>query len=76
MSPRLPALTAADLARAIQRGGWRCIRQTGSHAHYRHDSKPGLVTIPMHSGKTIPPPLLRSILKQAGLAPDELRDLL
>lgn len=72
MSPKLPRATAADVARAIQRDGWYCIRQTGSHAHYRHDSKPGLVTIPMHSGKTIPPALLRSILKQAGLSADEL----
>jgi len=76
MSPKLPRLTAAEVVRAIERDGWYWIRQTGSHAHYRHPMKRGLVTIPMHSGKTIPPGILRSILKQAGLTADALQGLL
>lgn len=30
----------------LQRDGWQHIRTTGSHYHYKHPAKPGLVTIP------------------------------
>ncbi len=42
----------------------------------KHPRKPGYVTVAMHTGKIIPPDTLQSILRQAGLAADELRDLL
>jgi predicted RNA binding protein YcfA (HicA-like mRNA interferase family) len=35
-----------------------------------------LATVPGHVGETIGPGLLKSILDQAGLAPDELKELL
>jgi len=34
------------------------------------------VTVPLHAGETIGPGLLRSILNQAGLTADDLRDVL
>lgn len=41
-------------------------RITGSHHHFKHDVKPGLVTVP-HPKKDIKTGTLNSILKQAGL---------
>ena len=72
----MPRITATEAAGAIERDGWYRVRQTGSHAHYRHPTKLGIVTVPMHSGKTIPPHILQSILRQAGLTVEELRHLL
>lgn len=74
--PPLPRVTAADLIRALRRDGWTLDRQRGSHAQLAHATKLGLVTVPVHAGEIIGPKVLRSILNQAGLTADELRDLL
>lgn len=59
-------MTSAEVVKLIQTDGWRLIRISGSHHHFRHAVKPGLVTIP-HPKKDLPPGTLNSILKQAGL---------
>jgi predicted RNA binding protein YcfA (HicA-like mRNA interferase family) len=41
--------------------------KTGSHRQYRHETKPGTVTVPGHPGDDVPPGTLNSIKKQAGL---------
>lgn len=51
----------------IQSDGWYLIRTTGSHHHFKHDKKSGLVTIP-HPKKDLPKGTVKNILKQAGLA--------
>jgi predicted RNA binding protein YcfA (HicA-like mRNA interferase family) len=56
-----------ELVRILEADGWFCAGQTGSHRHYRHPIKPGLVIVPMHAGKEIGKGLLHSILKKAGL---------
>jgi predicted RNA binding protein YcfA (HicA-like mRNA interferase family) len=58
-----------DLIRQLRDDGWQHIRTTGSHMHFTHQTKPGLVTVPA-GGKLshdIPPGTLNSILRQAGL---------
>jgi predicted RNA binding protein YcfA (HicA-like mRNA interferase family) len=47
--------------------GWYLVRTRGSHRHFKHPAKPGLVTIAGHPGVDIPKGTLNSILKQAGL---------
>lgn len=42
------------------------IRVTGSHHHFTHDRKPGIVTVP-HPKKDLPIGTLKSIEKQASL---------
>jgi len=56
-----------EAIRLIEDDGWYLIRMRGSHRHYRHPTKPGLVTIAGHPGVDIPKGTLNSILKQAGL---------
>jgi predicted RNA binding protein YcfA (HicA-like mRNA interferase family) len=60
-----------EVIRLIETDGWRQVRQTGSHKHYRHPSKPGLVTIPDHRNKDLGEKTYRSILKQAGLRKED-----
>lgn len=74
--PRLPRITAAELLPALRRDGWFQVRQRGSHVQFKHAAKPGIVTIPRHSGAIIRPKLLESILEQAGPTADELLRLL
>jgi predicted RNA binding protein YcfA (HicA-like mRNA interferase family) len=59
-------MNSAEVVKLIQTNGWQLIRISGSHHHFRHAVKPGLVTIP-HPKKDLPPGTLNSILKQAGL---------
>ena len=47
--------------------------QKGSHVQLKHPERGGRVTVPIHSGETIGPGLLRSILAQAQLTADEFR---
>jgi predicted RNA binding protein YcfA (HicA-like mRNA interferase family) len=56
-----------EISKMIEADGWRQVRQTGSHRHYRHDTKPGTVTIPGHPRDDLHPKTQASILRQAGL---------
>jgi predicted RNA binding protein YcfA (HicA-like mRNA interferase family) len=76
MSRKLPALTAADVLRALRRAGFTVQRVKGSHHHLRHADRPKLrVVVPVHRGG-LPPGTVNAILRQAGLSQEELLDLL
>ncbi|MBI4634942.1 MAG: type II toxin-antitoxin system HicA family toxin [Candidatus Rokubacteria bacterium] len=61
----LRPLRAREIIRKLERAGFTLRRQTGSHARYVHPSGHG-VTVPVHPGD-VPVPVIRSILRQAGL---------
>jgi predicted RNA binding protein YcfA (HicA-like mRNA interferase family) len=50
------------IVRLIEADGWRQVRQTGSHRHYRHPVKPGTVTVPGHPRDDLHPKTQSSIL--------------
>lgn len=50
----------------LEADGWQLVRITGSHHHFRHPSKPGLVTL-SHPQKDVKIGTLRSIERQSGL---------
>ena len=56
-----------EAIKLIEEDGWCLARTRGSHRHFKHPYKPGLVTIAGHPGVDIPRGTLNSILKQAGL---------
>jgi predicted RNA binding protein YcfA (HicA-like mRNA interferase family) len=56
-----------ELARILEADGWYVTRHTGSHRHYRHPVKPGLLIVPMHAGKELGTGIAHDILKKAGL---------
>jgi predicted RNA binding protein YcfA (HicA-like mRNA interferase family) len=62
-------LTAKQIEKLIKKDGWKLIGQNGSHRQYKHDSKPGKVTIPWHkNGKAdLRLPTEKSIKRQAGI---------
>lgn len=51
----------------VERDGWFYVAQKGSHRQYRHQTKPGRVTIPGNLGDDVKPGTLSSIKRQAGL---------
>lgn len=58
-----------DIIKLIEMDGWFLVRQKGSHQQYKHLSKTGLVTIPVHRlSNELSKDLEKSILKQAQLS--------
>jgi len=56
-----------DLIKKLEQDGWYLARTKGSHRQYRHETKPGTVTVSGKLGADIPIGTLRSALKQADL---------
>jgi len=71
VSERLPTLKAKDLVRVLQKDGFVLVHQKGSHATYKHPVSQKRVTIPIHPGKDLKRGLLRGILNDLNLAPEE-----
>jgi len=51
----------------IEADGWRLVRIRGSHRHYHHPAKTGIVTIAGHPSQDLDRGTEAAILKQAGL---------
>jgi predicted RNA binding protein YcfA (HicA-like mRNA interferase family) len=60
-----------DVIKLIEADGWYLVRTRGSHRQYKHDEKPGLVTIAGKPSHDLPSGTLNSILKQAGLKKED-----
>jgi predicted RNA binding protein YcfA (HicA-like mRNA interferase family) len=75
MNQRLPALTARDVIRALERAGFRESRTSGSHVRLIHVSDPARkITVPMHTGD-LKRGTLRGIIAQAGMTVEEFLKL-
>ena len=73
----LPALNAKKVIKALKRSGFIEDRQKGSHIILIHKIKNKRVVVPIHSGKTIKKPLLKSIIENdAGLTIEQFLKLL
>jgi predicted RNA binding protein YcfA (HicA-like mRNA interferase family) len=68
---KLPSLTARKLIQALLRAGFVEDRQKGSHLILIHPGTKARTVVPVHSGRTIKEPLLRAIIRDAGLSVDE-----
>ena len=55
-----------EVIRRSRSAGWALVRSTGSHHHFRHELRPGIVTVP-HPKKDLPIGTLRSIERQSGV---------
>ncbi len=75
MTEKLPRITAAEAIRVLERVGFLLARQSGSHKIYKN--KEGKrVTVPYHTGRTLHPKVLRSILRDANLTVERFKELL
>ncbi len=73
---RLPALKPREVIRALERAGFFVDHVTGSHYRLKHRHDPRRFTVVPYHAKDLKRPLLRAIIKQAGLTVDEFLDLL
>ena len=73
--PRLPRITARQMATVLEKLGFSLTRQSGSHQIYRN--APGRrATLPFHAAKILHPKVLKSIMRDADLTVEGLERLL
>ena len=60
-------MKAREIIKALEAEGWAEARVTGGHRHFKHPSRPGLVTVPVHGSADVKLAVLRSIEKQSGV---------
>jgi len=65
-----PRVTAKEIISILEKAGFHCVRQSGSHKIYKN--KDGCrVTVPFHAGKILHPKILKNIIKDAGLSEND-----
>ena len=65
---KLPSVSGLDALKAFQRAGWLFVRQRGSHMIMTKEGMEVTLSIPNH--KTLKKPLLKILIKNAGLNED------
>jgi len=72
---RLPIVDFKAMDKMLRGLGFERVRQKGSHVFYRHpDGR--TTTVPDHSGRDLARPLIREILREIEISPDEFNQLL
>jgi len=75
MSEKLPRITAEKIIKVLEKRGFVCVRQSGSHKIFKN--KEGKrVTVSSHPKKILHPKVLKSILRDADMTNDELLKIL
>lgn len=69
---RLPIVDFRTMEKVLRNLDFVPIRQRGSHVFYRHpDGR--TTTVPRHQGRDLARPLIREILREIELTPDQFR---
>jgi predicted RNA binding protein YcfA (HicA-like mRNA interferase family) len=71
---KLPRISGADAVKALEKAGFRFLRQHGNHLILRRDNPFAQTTVPNH--RELDRGTLRAIIRQAGLSVDEFNRLL
>lgn len=72
---RLPIVDAKTMEKLLFSLGFVAVRQKGSHMFYRHpDGR--LTTLPHHRGRDLTRPLIRQILREINLSPEQFLEQL
>lgn len=65
-------VSGKELARVVERNGWRLMRIHGSHHIYGRAGSIVRLSIPIHGNRTLKPGLRSHLLKMAGLSERDL----
>jgi predicted RNA binding protein YcfA (HicA-like mRNA interferase family) len=72
--PKLRPAKPDEVKRVLEKLGFTCIRQSGSHMVFHH-SDGRWTTLPIHKGKDLGKGILRKILKDADITVGEFEQL-
>lgn len=72
---KLPVITAREFEKILFLLQFKAVRQKGSHIFYRHaDGR--YTTLPHHKGQILNRPLIRQILREINIKPEQYIELL
>lgn len=71
---KLPRISGRDCIRGLEKGGFRILRQKGSHIVLRKDAPFYQLVVPDH--KELDRGTLRAIIKQSGMSVEEFIKLI
>lgn len=71
----MPRVSAKEIIAVLQRDGFLCVRQSGSHRIYKNRAG-RRVTVPFRGRKILHPKVLQSICDDMGISADELAEKL
>jgi predicted RNA binding protein YcfA (HicA-like mRNA interferase family) len=74
MSPRLPNINPKQAVGAFTKAGFSVVGQKGSHVRLVNSS--GIQLIIPHHSKDLKRPLMKALIKEAGLTEEEFRKFL
>jgi predicted RNA binding protein YcfA (HicA-like mRNA interferase family) len=72
---RFPVVGFREMNKVLADLGFQPVRQRGSHVFYRH-SDGRTTTVPNHPGRDLARPLVREILREIELTPEQFREAL
>jgi predicted RNA binding protein YcfA (HicA-like mRNA interferase family) len=72
---RLPIVDFKTMDKILRELGFERVRQRGSHVFYRHNDG-RTTTVPDHGGRDLARPLIREILREIEISPDEFNHML
>jgi predicted RNA binding protein YcfA (HicA-like mRNA interferase family) len=61
-----PLVDSRTVIKRLQEQGWHLVRTKGSHRHFRHPERTGMVTVP-HPVHDLPQGTLKGIERQSGV---------
>ena len=73
---KLPRITGEKVKKALNKAGFKEVGSRGSHHYLYHEQRDIIVIVAVHTGKTIAPKTLKSILTQTGISVEEFQALL
>jgi len=59
-------MKVSEVLERLKRDGWHLVATKGNHRQYKHDTRPGRVTVPGKPSDDLAPGTVNSIFKQAG----------
>jgi len=68
----MKAISGKQLARILERHGWKLLRVHGSHHIYGKEGSVVRLSIPIHGKKPLKAGLLKHLLKAAGLQESDI----
>jgi predicted RNA binding protein YcfA (HicA-like mRNA interferase family) len=74
VNPPQPVVSGKRLIKALEKEGWKAIRQRGSHVRLKKSGRRHALVVPLH--KEIKRGTLGGVLRDADLSADDLRRLL
>jgi len=69
---RIPIVDFRTIEKLLLKLGFIHVRQKGSHVFYRHNDG-RTTTVPNHQGRDIARPLIREILREIELTPEQFK---